>query len=70
MSDFVDNARVENSFSELEKLRRLAWSLPLPEAAELAERVQVALMVDKKLKGPVKRFYRAYADYLEDIVEE
>lgn len=70
MNDYVDNNRIEKSFEELEKLRRLAWSLPLPEAAALVERIQVSLMIDKKLKGPVKRFYRAYADYLEEIVEE
>lgn len=70
MSDFIDNEHIEHCYHELEKLRRLAWSLPLAETAALAERVQVELMIDKKLKGPVKRFYRAYADYLEEVVEE
>lgn len=70
MADYIDNDRIEQSYRELEKVRRLAWTLPLQDAAALAERVQVELMVDKSLRGPVKRFYRAYADFLEDVVEE
>jgi hypothetical protein len=66
----VNNERIEVGYRDLEQLRRLAWSLPLPDAAALAERVQVEMMIDKKLKGSVKRFYRAYADYLEEVVEE
>jgi hypothetical protein len=70
MNDFVDNERVEHGFQELEKLRRLAWALPLTEAAALAERIRVELMIDKKLRGTTKRFYHAYADFLDEIVEE
>jgi hypothetical protein len=70
MSTVLDNERVEQSYQELEKLRRIAWSLPLTEAAALSERVRVELMIDKKLRPQVKRFYRAYSDYLDDVVEE
>lgn len=70
METIVDQERVEHAYSDLEKLRRLAWSLPLQETAALSERVRVELMIDKKLHGPVKRFYRAYSDYLDDVVEE
>jgi hypothetical protein len=70
MTDFVDNERVERGYQELEKLRRLAWSLPLADAAALAERVRVELMIDKKLRRSTKRFYHAYSDYLDEIVEE
>ena len=70
MKDFVNNERVEQGFHELEKLRRLAWALPIQDVAALSERVRVELMIDKKLRGTTKRFYHAYSDFLDEIVEE
>jgi hypothetical protein len=70
MDDTVDEKRVEIAYRELDRLRHLVWSLPLPDAAALAERVHVELMIDKTLQGPLKRFYRAFSDYLDDVVDD
>lgn len=70
MDETVDDKRVELAYRELERLRHLVWSLPLADAAALAERVHVELMIDKTLHGSLKRFYRSFSDYLDDVVEE
>lgn len=66
----INEERVDAAFEMVEKLRRSAWALPLAEVAALSERVHVEIMLDKTMRGPRKRWYRAYSDYLDDVVEE
>lgn len=66
----INEQRVDAAFETVERLRASAWNLSIAEAAALSERVRVEIMLDKTMSGSQKRWYRAYSDYLDDIVEE
>jgi len=65
----VDEARVENAFENVQKLRRSAWNLSIAETAALAERVRIELLLDKTMSRSQKRWYRAFSDFLDDVVD-
>jgi hypothetical protein len=62
--------RVDAAFANIEKLRQSARNLTVAEVAALSERVRVEIILDKTMIGSRKRWYRAYSDYLDDVVEE
>ncbi len=66
----INEKRVDAAFETVERLRSSAWNLTIAEAAALSERVRVEIMLDKTMSGAQKRWYRAYSDYLDDIVDE
>jgi hypothetical protein len=66
----INEERIDAAFEAVEKLRRSAWNLAVAEVAALSERVRVEIMIDKSMIGSQKRWYRAFSDYLDDVVEE
>ena len=71
MSDnHIDDARVEAAFKSVTAARASAWSMSIDEVAALAERVRMEIMLERGMRKSRKRWYRAYADFLDDVVEE
>ena len=66
----IDEQRVDTAFANIEKLRMSARNLTIAEAAALSERVRVEIILDKTMSRSRKRWYRAYSDYLDDVVDE
>jgi len=66
----INEERVDAAFEHVSKLRGTAWTLPLAEVAALSERIRVEIILDKTMRGARKRWYRAYSDYLDEVVEE
>ncbi len=66
----INEERVDATFGNVEKLRGSAWNLTITEAAALSERVRVEIILDKTMSRSQKRWYRAFSDYLDDVVEE
>lgn len=66
----IDEKRIDAAFENVERLRRTAWNLTVAEVAALSERVRVEIILDKAMTGTQKRWYRAFSDYLDDVVEE
>lgn len=66
----IDEKRIEDAFENLRRLRRSAWNLSLAEAAALSERVRVEIILDKSMNRSQKRWYRAYSDFVDDVVDE
>lgn len=69
-SDRIDERRVDAAFENIRRLRASAWSLSVAEAAALAERTRVEIIIDKTMSASQKRWYRAYSDYLDAVVDE
>ena len=69
-SDNIDAKRVEDAFDNLNRLRRSAWNLTIAEAAALSERVRVEIILDKSMSRSQKRWFRAYSDFVDDVVDE
>lgn len=68
--DKLNEQRVDAAFDNVKKLRASAWNLTVAEAAALSERLRVEIILDKSMKNSQKRWYRAYSDYLDDVVDE
>jgi hypothetical protein len=66
----INEQRVETAFSNVEKLRQSARNLTVAEVAALSERVRVEIILDKTMSRSRKRWYRAYSDYLDEMVDE
>ena len=71
MSDeHIDEQRVEAAFKSVQASRASAWNLSVEEVAALAERVRLEIMLERGMRRARKRWYRAYADFLDEVVEE
>ncbi|MEP4378152.1 MAG: hypothetical protein ABJ215_05205 [Alphaproteobacteria bacterium] len=68
--DHIDEERVEAAFKSIRAARASAWNLSVDEVAALAERVRLEIMLERGMRRARKRWYRAYADFLDDVVEE
>lgn len=66
----IDEERVEAAFRSVSAARSSAWSMSIDEVAALAERVRMEIMLEHGMRKSRKRWYRAYADFLDDVVEE
>ena len=71
MSDeHIDEQRVEAAFKSVQASRASAWNLSVEEVAALAERVRLEIMLERGMRRARKRWYRADADFLDEVVEE
>lgn len=66
----IDEARVERAFNAVADARANAWNLSIDEVAALAERMRLEIMLDRSMRRSRKHWYRAYADFLDDVVED
>ena len=69
-SERIDERRIDAAFDNVKKLRANAWNLSVAEAAALSERIRIEIILDKSMARAQKRWYRAYSDYLDDIVDQ
>lgn len=66
----IDDNWVDNEFHTLAKARQVAWHSSIVKVAALAERIRLEVILDKSMRRSRKRWFAAYADYLDDVVEE
>jgi len=68
--DQINEERVEAAFNSVREARARAWSMPIQEVGALAERVRLEIILERGMRRARKRWYRAYADFLDEVVEE